>query len=83
MSILSRIEANGGAVIRDEWRFSLRRGRLTSEALMWLRARWSQACLEAWPPLDTFEERAAIMEYDGGMPREEAERAAYREVAGC
>jgi hypothetical protein len=24
----------------------------------------------------TFEERAAIMEYDGGLPREEAERAA-------
>jgi hypothetical protein len=83
MSILSRIEANGGAVIRDEWRFSLRRGRLTSEALTWLRARWNEACLEAWPLFDTFEERAAIMEYDGGMSRDEAERAAYAEVAGC
>lgn len=83
MSILSRIEANGGAVIRDEWRFSLRRGRLTSKALTWLRARWSEACLEAWPLLDTFEERAAIMEHDGGMPREEAERWAYADVTQC
>jgi hypothetical protein len=27
-----------------------------------------------------FEERAAIMEYDGGLSREKAERAALREV---
>jgi hypothetical protein len=38
---------------------------------------------------ERFEERAAIMEYDGGFPREEAERLAreyvgrlYREVKG-
>ena len=27
-----------------------------------------------------FEERAAIMEYDGNMPREEAERLAYEDI---
>jgi hypothetical protein len=29
---------------------------------------------------DRFEERAAIMEFDGGMSREDAEREAYRTV---
>lgn len=29
---------------------------------------------------DKFEERAAIMEYDGGMTREEAEIAAYKDI---
>lgn len=33
---------------------------------------------EEWE--DAFLERAAIMEYDGGMPRDEANRAAYRIV---
>lgn len=33
---------------------------------------WSKARIEA------FEERAAIMEYDGGMERKEAERAAFK-----
>jgi len=30
--------------------------------------------------LDAFEERAAIMQYDGGMSREDAEHAAYKDV---
>ena len=32
--------------------------------------------------LDAFEERAAIMEFDGRMTREEAERRALEEVMG-
>ena len=31
---------------------------------------------------DAWEERAAIMEYDGGLPRDDAERCAYRDVVG-
>ena len=31
---------------------------------------------------EAFEERAAIMEFDGGLPREEAERLAYKIVYG-
>lgn len=31
---------------------------------------------------EAFEERAAIMEYEGGLPREEAERLAYEIVYG-
>lgn len=35
--------------------------------------------VKSWPTelRDAFEERAAIMEYDGGLPREEAEITAY------
>lgn len=83
MSILARIRANGGDVIRDQWRFQLQPGRLSAEALAWLRKRWRDACHEAWPLLDTWEERAAIREFDGGLSRAEAERTAYAEVAGC
>jgi len=32
--------------------------------------------------IDAFEERAAIMEYDGGMSREEAEAMAWADVFG-
>lgn len=83
MSILARIRANGGDIIRTEWRFSLKRGRLTAEALAWLRARWRDACHEVWPLFDTWDERAAIREFEGGQSRREAERDAYLEVAGC
>jgi hypothetical protein len=31
---------------------------------------------------EAYEERAAIMEYDGGLPRAEAERLAMEEVVG-
>jgi len=85
VSILARIRANGGDVARQEWRFTLKRGRLTTEAQTWLKAagRWRLACSEAWPLFDLWEERAAIREFDGGQTRVEAERAAYAEVAGC
>lgn len=81
--ILSRIRANGGDVIRQEWRFALRRGRLTQDAVTWVRARWREACREAWPLIDQFEERAAIIEFDGGLSRAESERAAYAEFTTC
>ena len=32
--------------------------------------------------LERFEERAAIIEFDGGLPREEAERRAWESVLG-
>jgi len=35
---------------------------------------------EVWPEFDDWNERAAIMEYDGGMDRAEAEAAAYDDV---
>lgn len=82
-SILARIQANGGDVIRQEWRFTLRRGRLTAEAIAWVRARWVEVCREVWPAFNLWAERAAIMEFDGGMLRAEAEAAAYAEVSAC
>ena len=82
MSILDRIRAHGGEVIRREYRLTLRRGRLNDAALRWLGARWQNVCREAWPEFDDWDERAAIREYEGGMPRAEAEAAAYRDVMG-
>ena len=81
--ILDRIRAHGGDVVRQEWRFALRRGRLTTDAVGWIKARWFDVCCEAWPPFGDWFERAAIIEIDGGRTRSEAESAAYLEVAGC
>lgn len=81
--ILSRIRAHGGEVVRQDWRFSLRRGRLTEDAIRWVRSRWAEVCLEMWPAFDIWSERAAIMEFCGGMSREDAERAAYAELSTC
>jgi hypothetical protein len=83
MSILARIRAQGGEVVREGWRFSLRRGRLDDAAVAWLRANWHRVVAEVWPEYDAFVERAAIREFCGGQTRAEAEREAYREVVGC
>jgi hypothetical protein len=84
VSILARIRAHGGEVIRDEWRLTLRRGRLSDDALAWLRDSRRKAALlrEVWPEADAWGERAAIREFDGGQDRATAEREAYREVMG-
>lgn len=83
--ILARIRAHGGEVIRDEWRITLRRGRLSDAAVAWLREPRNQLALllEVWPEADAFEERAAIREYCCGQTRDAAERAAYAEVRAC
>lgn len=83
MSIVARINAHGGEVVRDEWRITLRPGRLKPEAIAWLRDHWRDLCLEVWPAFDAFDERCAIREFEGGQNRADAERAAYAEVAGC
>ena len=83
MSILDRIRANGGDVIREEWRINLRRGRMDDAAVAWVGAHKADLMREVWPEYDDFEERAAIMEFEGGMARPEAEAAAYRRVMGC
>jgi len=85
MSILARIQAHGGDIVRDQWRFTLKPGRLTPAALTWLRSnmRWFMACCEVWPVYGDWAERAAICEFGGGMTRSDAEAAAYREFAQC
>ena len=82
MSILDRIRANGGEVIRDKWRIILRRGRLSDDAVAWLKKPEIKEALlrEIWPEVDDWHERAAIREFDGGQPRAEAERDAYQEM---
>jgi len=78
--ILSRIRAHGGDATLDGWSLRIKRGRLTDEALAWLRGRRDDLMREVWPAYDDWQERAAIREFDGGQPREDAEREAYREV---
>ena len=80
MSIIDRIMANGGEVIRDGWTVSLRKGRLTDDQVAWIARNKSALMQEVWPEYDDFEERAAIREFDGGMNRVDAEAAAYRDV---
>lgn len=81
MSALERIRAHGGEVIRDQWRFTLRRGRLPSAAVLWIQANMEDVRREAWPAYDDWQERAAIREYDGGQDRAEAEADAFAEFA--
>lgn len=80
MSIIDRIRAIGGEVIRDGWTVSLRKGRLTDDQVAWIARNKSALMQEVWPEYDDFEERAAIREFDGGMNRVDAEAAAYRDV---
>ena len=81
--ILDRIRAHGGDVIRDGWNIRLRPGRLTPEAMAWLRSRKEALTQEIWPEYDRLVERAAIKEFCGNQTREQAEEAAYREVMKC
>lgn len=83
MSILARIRAQGGDVLRDGYSFRLRQGRLTAEHVAWVKDNLEAVKRELWDRYDEWEERAAIMEYDGEMTREEAEAAAYAEVMKC
>lgn len=80
MSIVARIRAHSGDVVRDRWRLKIKRGRLTDDAVAWIAARRDDLMREIWPEYDEWEERAAIREFDGGQPREEANEAAYDEV---
>lgn len=83
MSILARIRAHGGEVIRDRWTLRLRAGRLTPEAVTWIGQRKGDLLREVWPECDDWQERAAIREFDGGQSRDDAEAAAYAEVMAC
>lgn len=83
MSILDRIRAHGGDVVRDGWTITLRPGRMTPDALSWVRSNKSDLMREVWPEYDAWEERAAIREFDGGQSRANAEASAYAEVMSC
>jgi hypothetical protein len=80
MAIIDRIRAHGGEVIRNRWTITLRKGRMTPAALVWVKDHRADLMREVWPEFDDFEERAAIREFDGGIGRSDAEAAAYDEV---
>ena len=75
--VLDRIRAQGGNVVRRGFSFSLRQGRLTPEAIAWVKANIEAVKAEVWPAYHDWQERAAIMEFEGGMARDAAEQAAY------
>lgn len=77
--VLDRIRAQGGNVIRKGFSFSLRQGRLTPEAIAWVKTNIETVKAEVWPAYHDWQERAAVMEFEGGLTRAEAEAAAY----GC
>lgn len=77
MSILARIRAKGGDVVREGYAFRFRPGQLDATAVAWVKANIEAVKEEAWPDYADWQERAAIMEFEGGMPREAAEQAAY------
>ena len=82
MSILDRIRAQGGDVIREEWRLHLRRGRMSDAAVAWVSAHTHDLAQEVWPEFDEWVERASIKEFCAGKDRATAEREAYLEVMG-
>lgn len=82
MSALTRIRAHGGDVVRDGCQFRFRPGRLDDAAKAWVISHIEEIKLEVWPAYGDWQERAAIMEYDGGMSRADAERAAFDCVEG-
>jgi len=77
MSILARIRANGGDVIREGYTFRFRPGRLDPAAIAWVKQHIEAVKAEVWPAYPEWEERAGIMEFDAGMTRADAERAAF------
>ena len=80
MSALNRIRAHGGDVQRDGCKLILRRGRMSDEAVGWVRDNRDRILAEVWPAHDEWAERAAIREFDGGQDRAAAETDALREV---
>lgn len=78
MSILARIRANGGDVVRQGHGFRFRPGRLNPAAIEWVKQNIEAVKSEVWPEYPDWEERAAIMQFDGGLSRQDAESAAYQ-----
>jgi hypothetical protein len=83
VTVLDRIRAEGGKVVRSEWQLTLVPGRMTTASMAWVRSNKDALLREIWPEFDDWSERAAIMEYDAGLTRSEAEAAAYRRVMKC
>lgn len=84
--LLSRLAGLGAMVERQGDKLVLRAGiaPVPRDILAAVRQR-KEELLDALSPdaeRDTFEERAAIMEFDGGLSREEAERQAI-EIGDC
>lgn len=78
MSIMAHIRAKGGDVVRDGYTFRLRPGRLDDHAIAWIKQNIEAVKAEVWPAYHDWQERAAICEFEGALPRAEAELLAYQ-----
>lgn len=78
MTPLAFIRSHGGNVVRDGYQFRLRLGRMDAAMIARVKPHMEAIKAEIWPAYSDWQERAAIMEFDGGMPRAEAERAAFQ-----
>ena len=78
MTPLAFIRSHGGNVIREGYAFRLRPGRMSADAIARVKPHMEAIKAVVWPAYPEWEERAAIMEFDGGLTREEAEHAAYQ-----
>jgi len=75
---LAFIRSFGGDVVREGYVFRLRPGRMDAATIARAKPHMEAIKAEVWPAYPDWEERAAIMEIDGGLTREEADRAAYQ-----
>lgn len=78
MSPLAFIRSQGGDVVRKDYLFRLRPGRMNAAAIARVQPHMEAVKADLWPAYADWQERAAIMEFDGGLSRDEAERAAYQ-----
>lgn len=77
MSPLAFIRSHGGNVVRDGFQFRLRPGRMDAGMIARVKPHMEAIKAEVWTAYADWQERAAIMEFEGGLPREDAERAAW------
>lgn len=78
MTPLAFIRSHGGDVVRKGHVFRLRPGRMDAATIARVQRHIEAIKSEVWPGYEDWQERAAIMEFDGGLSREDAERAAYQ-----
>ena len=82
MSPLAFIRSHGGNVVREGYQFRLRLGRMDAAMIARVKPHMEAIKAEVWPAYADWQERAAIMEFDGGLSRAEAEQAALQCMEG-
>ncbi|PCI52972.1 MAG: hypothetical protein COB36_14020 [Alphaproteobacteria bacterium] len=77
MEVLDKIKRHGLSVHTLDGDLHVHPSHLITDAIRQTIKRHKDALVDF---METYEERAAIMEYDAGLPREEAQRLAYQDI---